>query len=217
VTDWIEDRGPPPAEHACTLARGRFWLDELRRVIGTHPAWPDAASDLRLPEELAHALVLVLSRVPASGRRDFADAFYAESRGVPIELPPEPPQIRLAVAAGVVLLVVALARDVVPERVVDLLRGAAQGDDLTQTPEPALAEVRKTVARIRFEVAFEDPADPRGAAALAVAEVLDPASEGVALREVVARSAWAAVASWEPGRVLRFLLDADRVFAEAAP
>jgi hypothetical protein len=215
VTD-RQDRGaPPPALRACALARDRFWRDELRRLIGTHPRWPDAGWDLDLPEELAHALVLALSALPERNRRGLADAFYAARRSGPVELPADPPQARLAVAAGIALLVVELVPDLVDERVVDLLRGAAQGDDLTRTPGAAVDELRKTVARIRFDIGLEDPSDPRGAAALAVAEVLDPASEVVALREVLARAAWAAVASWEPRRVLRLLLDADRVFAEA--
>jgi hypothetical protein len=199
------------SERACELARDRFWRDDLRRLIGTHPQWPDAGWDLHLPEELAHALVLVLSRLPEHHRRGFADAFYAAKRSGPVEIAP---QLRLAVAAGVVLLVVEVVGDLVDERSVDLLQGAAQGDDLTRTPGPALDELRKTVARIRFDVDLEDPADPRGAAALAVAEVLDPSSEVVALQEVLARAAWAAVASWEPRRVLQFLLDADRLLAE---
>src|ERR671922_1740745 len=92
------------------------------------------------------------------------------------------------------------------ERVLDLLHGAAQGDDLTRTPEPAVSELRKTIARIRFEAEPED-------AALALAEVLDPASDIVDLKAVLARSAWAAVETWEPARVLGFLLAVERLFA----
>jgi hypothetical protein len=40
---------------ACLLARDRFWKDERRRLIGTHPDWPDAAHLLDLEEEPAHA------------------------------------------------------------------------------------------------------------------------------------------------------------------
>ena len=200
------------SERACELARDRFWKDDLRRLIGTHPKWPDAGWDLDLPEELAHALVLVLSRLPENHRRGFADSFYAPKRSRPVDVPTA---MRAPIAAGVVLLVVELVGDLVDDRIVDLLQGAAQGDDLTLTPGPALDELRKTVARIRFDVELEDPADPRGAAALAVAEVLDPSSEVVALQEVLARAAWAAVASWEPRRVLGFLVDADKLVAEA--
>ena len=201
------------SERACELARHRFWKDDLRRLIGTHPEWPDAGWDLDLPEELAHALVLVLSRLPENHRRGFADSFYAGKQSRPVEVPAT---MRLSIAAGVVLFVVQLVGDLVDDRSADLLQGAAQGDDLTRTPGPALDELRKTVARIRFDVSLEDPADPRGAAAMAVAEVLDPSSEVVALQEVLARAAWAAVASWEPRRVLGFLLDVDSLFAEAS-
>ena len=216
MTEWEDYEALSVAELACVLARDRFWRDELRRLIGTHPRWPDAGWHLQLPEELAHAFVLVLSRLPETHRRGFADAFYAASRSGPVELPTEPRRVRLAVAAGVALGVVELVGDLVDERVVDLLHGAAQSDDLTRTPGPALDELRKTVARIRFDVDLEDPSDARGAAAHAIAEVLDPSSEVVALQEVLARAAWAAASSWEPRRVLRFLLDVDRLFAGAA-
>src|SRR5207244_11557380 len=75
------------SQRACELARDRFWKDDLRRLIGTHPKWPDAGWELRLPEELAHALVLVLSRLPENQRRGFADAFYAAKRTGPVETP----------------------------------------------------------------------------------------------------------------------------------
>src|SRR5439155_941718 len=61
---------------------------------------------------------------------------------------------------------------------------------------------------------LEDPSDPRAAASLAVAEVLDPSSEVVAVQEVVARSAWVTVERQEPPRVLGFLLEVDRLFAD---
>ena len=214
MIEWHRPDSATRAKRACEVARDRFWKDDLRRLIGTHPRWPDVGWDLGLPEELAHALVLVLSRLPERDRRGFADAFYAAKRSSPLDLPAEPRE-RLAFAAGVVLLVVEIVRDLVGERIVDLLHGAAQRDDLTRTPGPALGELRKTVARIRFDVAFDDPADPRGAAALAVAETFDPSSEMIALREVLARAAWAAVGTWEPRRVLRFLLDVDALIADA--
>jgi hypothetical protein len=206
---------PPVAELACRLARGRFWRDAERRLIATHPGWFGHGRDLDLPDELAHALVLVLSRLPETHRRGFADAYFAAERSGPTEIPPDE-GLRLALAAGIALLVAEIVADLLGERLVDLLHGAAQGDDLTRTPAPALDELRKNVARIRFDVELEDPSDARGAAALAIAEVLDPSSEVVALQEVLARAAWAAVGTWEPRRVLRFLLDADRLVAEAS-
>jgi hypothetical protein len=210
----LSEKPRRPAAYACTLARGTFWRDERRRLVGTHPQFPDAAYHLALNEELAHALVLVLSRLPTEGRRSFAERFY-DQRAEPRYRVPSEPRRRLALAAAVALLVVDLAGPAVDERLVDLLRGAAQGDDLTRTPAPAVAELKKAIARIRFDVDLEDPTDPAGAAALAVAEVLDPASEEVAIQEVLARAAWAAVESWEPARVLAFLLEVDRLFAGA--
>jgi hypothetical protein len=66
-----------------------------------------------------------------------------------------------------------------------------------------------------MDVELEDPVRPRGAAALAVAEVLDPAGEVVAVQEVLARAAWAAAETWEPPRILAFMLELDRIFTAA--
>jgi hypothetical protein len=205
--DWFwEEPRREPGEYAVDLARDRFWRDEQKRLIGTHPDFPDAAWLLDLNEELAHGLILVLSRIPEERRWSFADLFFAERRGGTIETPNNP-SVRLAAGASVALLVLELAADELRgTRIEDLLAGAAQGDDLTHTPLPAVTYLQKAVARERFNVEFENLADPRGAASLAVAEVLVPASEVVALKEVVARSCWAAVESWESPRVLAFLL-----------
>jgi hypothetical protein len=211
---WSEDPRRAPAAYAHALAKHRFWQDEQRRLIATHHDLVEVAPLLELEPEPAHALVLVLSRLPKSRRRAFADAFYEGrqrdvnrigwSASVPFLRP----------AAAVALLVLELAGDALDTpRIRDLLQGAAQGDDLTRTPASALADLRKAVARVRMDVELEDPAHPRGAAALAVAEVLDPAGEVVALQEVVARAAWAAVETWEPARVLAFMLELDRIFA----
>jgi hypothetical protein len=205
-----------PAELALRLARDRFWQGAQLRLIATHPKWPEAAWDLGLPEEVAHALVLVLSRLPEAERGEFAEEYFA-SRSRVLQWWDRGPSDRLAVAAGIVLHIVEIVRrpDIFTGRLLDLLQGAAQGDDLTRTPDAAVAEVKKAVARIRFDIDFDDPADPRGAAALAVAEVLDPSSDVVALQEVLARAAWAAAGTWEPSRVLLFLLDVDRLVAGA--
>ena len=161
---------------------------------------------LDLNEELAHGLVLTLSRLPKDRREPLAQVFFDERRGAHAEIPSDARR-RLAIAAGVALLVVDLATDQLQsERIADLLAGAAQGDDLTRTPASAVVDVQKAIARVRFDVALEDPSDPRAAASLAVAEVLIPAGEVVALKAVSARAAWAAVESWEPPRVLAFLL-----------
>jgi hypothetical protein len=206
---------PPlePAEYARVLAADRFWRDPLERLIGTHPEFPDAAEPLDVDDEVAHGLLLVLSRLPESRRAAFARAFSeqrerTETGGLRRE--------RLGRAAAVALLTIDLAAEPLRDpAIVDLLQGAAQGDDLTRTPEPALAELRKAVARVRFDVELADPESPRGAASIAIVEVLDPSSEPVALQEVVARAAWAAVESWDERRVLDFLHDVDLIVAGA--
>jgi hypothetical protein len=209
---------PPPVAVALRLARQRFWKDARPRLIATNPEWPEAAWDLGLEPELAHAFVLVLSRLPQASRADFAEAFYGVRRRRCAPDLTTAPEVRLAIAAAVALHVHELVErpDICTDRVVDLLHGAAQGDDLTRTPAAAFDDVRKTVARIRLDLAYEDPSDPRGAAALALAEVLDPSSDVVALQEVLARAAFAAVERWERSRVLGFLLEADGLFAEAS-
>src|ERR671930_673548 len=190
---WFAER-PSPAEIACALAGDKFWRDARLRLIGTHPDWPDAAFLLRLDEAVAHAFVLVLSGLPAARRRDFAEAFYARRDGSGEELSRDSRE-RLALAAAAVLGLGELLDDpaIADARTVDLLHAAAQQDDLTQTPGSAVDELRNRIARIRLNVEFEDPADPRGAAALAVAETLDPAGDVVDAKEVFARVAWAAV------------------------
>ena len=84
-----------------------------------------------------------------------------------------------------------------------------------RTPATAVAALGKKIARIRVEFEFADPADPRGAAALALAEVVAPSSGVIDLKEVLARSAWAVVETLEAPGVLRFLLEVDRVLADA--
>ena len=215
---WVsEEPRRPPAEIACLLARDRFWKDERQRLIGTHREWPEVpALLLDLTEELAHALVIVLSRLPVAGRRRFADAFYEQRRSGPVSLPGDDRR-RLAAGAAIVLNVAEIVDDPVihDERTLDLLHGAAQGDDLSRTPAPAVAALGKKIARIRVEFELDEPADPRGAAALALAEVLAPSSAAIDLKEVLARSAWAVVETLEAPGVLRFLLEVDRVLADA--
>jgi len=195
-----------PAEYATELARDRFWRDEQQRLIGTHPDFPDAAWLLGLNEELAHGLVLTLSRLPVDRRQPFAQVFFDESHGGRHEISNDP-RGRLAMAASVALLVVDLAVDQLrSERIADLLSGAAQEDDLTRTAATTVVDLQKAIARVRFDVELEDLSDPRAAASLAVAEVLIPAGDVVALKAVVAQASWAAVESWEPPRVLAFLL-----------
>jgi hypothetical protein len=106
VDRWFQESPRrPPAEIACLLARDRFWRDDRLRLIGTHPDWPDAAGLLDLGEELAHALVLVLSALPEALRRDLADAFYERRHGRGT-WPTGDGRARLALAAAVALHVV---------------------------------------------------------------------------------------------------------------
>jgi hypothetical protein len=212
-----EEPRRPPAEIACLLARDRFWNDERQRLIGTHREWPEVPGLLLdLTEELAHALVMVLSRLPAAGRRGFADAFYEQRRSGPSSLPDDDRR-RLAAGAAIVLKVAEIIDDPViyDERTLDLLHGAAQGDDLGRTPAPAVAALGEKITRIRVDFEFDDPADPGGAAALALAEVLAPSSAVIDLKEVLARAAWAVVETLEAPGVLRFLLEVDHVLAHA--
>jgi hypothetical protein len=151
----VKPQHPPPAEVACLLARDHFWKDEQQRLIGTHPDWPDAAYLLGLGDELAHALVLVLSRLPPAQRPDFADVFYAERKGRRADSLPDNPRVRLALAAEVVLKVVGvLDVETLDARTLDFLRGAAQLDDLTTAPAPAVAALQRTIGRIRLNVEF---------------------------------------------------------------
>jgi len=214
---WLEEQPrPEPGDVACRLAADRFWRDERLRLIGTHPDWPDATYFLDLNEELAHVLVLVLSRLPTARRRPFAEAFYAERHGHDASLPSDA-RARLALGGAFVLSAIERGdlAEICDERTLDLLRGAAQGDDLMQTSVPAVDELQKTIARIRFDVANDDPAHPRGAAALALAEVLVPSSELVDLKEVLARCAYAVVETREPSTALGFLLEVERLVADA--
>jgi hypothetical protein len=218
VERWFsEEPRRPPAEIACSLARGRFWRDERQRLIGSHRDWDEGADYLLgIPPELGHALVLTLSQLPTARRRPFADAFYERQRSTPGPSP-EDEATRLAIAANIILKIAEVVGDqtIFDERTLDLLRGTEQGDDMNRTPPAVLASLREKIARIRLEFELEDPPEPRGAAALALAEVLDPSSGTVDLKEVLARSTWAAVETVEEERVLRFLLDVDSILADA--
>jgi hypothetical protein len=227
---WFDERPPRPAdEYACALAVDRFWGDDRARLIGVHPDWPDATYLLGLREEIAHALVLVLSLMPRFERLAFAETFFEERAGAGESSDvqsrfatvfhsrlPGTYRLRLAVAAQIALLVLDLTESAAlqEESVVDLLRGAAQGDDLTVTPEPAVDRLRRTVATVRFDPALEDDSDPHAVASLAVVEVLDPSSDGVALKEVLARAAFATVECRPKAQTLGFLLRAEEIFSD---
>jgi hypothetical protein len=223
LEEWFAERPRrPAAEYACALALDRFWGDDRARLIGVHPDWPDATYLLGLDEEMAHALVLVLSRMPRAERLAFAETFleertYAHSQSrletaVRSKLPSSH-RSRVAVAAQVALLVLDLTESsaLQDETVVDLLRGAAQADDLTITPEPAVDRLRTAVATVRFDPALEDESNPHAVASLAVVEVLDPSSDGVAVKEVLARAAFATVECRSKAQTLGFLLQTDGI------
>ena len=93
-------------------------------------------------EEVAHALPLVLSRLPLADRLDFAAAFFAKRR---------------------------------------------RGHALTVTPAATVDFLRERIARVRLDPSVDD-ADPYAAAAVTVVEVLDPSSEVVAVKEILARA-----------------------------
>ncbi len=203
---WSEEPRRSPAAYATELARDHFWRDEQQRLLGTHPDFPDVTMLFDLNDEVSHALVLILSRLPEERRGPFAEVFFAERRGGRSQISNDPRR-RLAAAARAALLVIDLAAEQLQgEHIVDLLAGAAQEDDLTRTPATAVVKLQTAIARIRLDVELEDPFDPRAAASLAIAEVLSPEGDVVALKEVVARASWAAVESWDPPRVLAFLL-----------
>src|SRR6266849_322539 len=87
---WSEVPRRTPAEYATELARDRFWRDEQLRLIGTHPDFPEVVMFLDLNEELAHGLVLTLSRLPKERRQPFAEVFFDERRGGRDEIHNEP-------------------------------------------------------------------------------------------------------------------------------
>lgn len=218
LVDWVErDPRPPRSEIACRLARGRFWHDGSKRFIGTHPDWPDAAYFLDLEASIAHAFVLILSALPASERLALAEAYYEmrlSSDGDVIS-PESRTQLRMAAAIVLSVMDVIERPDICTERILDLLQGAAQCDDLTSVAATAIDEVRKTIARIRLDDTFEDPSDPRTSAALALAETLDPGGETVAFKEVLARAAWSVVRSRPRPKLMSFLLAADALVADS--
>ena len=74
-------------------------------------------------QAMGHALVLALSRLPLEARRELAEAFYKERGRQSWRLLRDGDVTR--VAATVVLPVTELAGELVDDRLVDLLNGAA--------------------------------------------------------------------------------------------
>ena len=215
---WSESPRRPPAEYACELARSCAWPVPEVVFVTTVPDPEEAAPLLELEIELAHAPVLVLSQLPGSLRRAFADSSYAERDRRSRESRRFDPEAKLAIAAAVALLVANVTgrADLRDVRMLDLLQGAAQGDDLSQTPEPTRERIAEVVARARLDVAREDALTPTVAATTAIVEVLDPSSETVALQEVVLRATWAVLQTSALQGVTEFLLSLDEIFAGAS-
>ena len=224
IDRWLSENPDLSApELACRLARDRFWKDKQQSLIRTHPEMPDAAYMLGLGEEVAHALLLVLSRLRTSDRQGFAQAFYEQRQGgsdFPVprryegarrDPPPLDPEARVSLGAALVLQVLELIElpAACREQVVDLLWGAAQGDDLARTPATAVEQLSSAIAPIGSGTG--DSTD----AQVVLAEVLSPSSGVVDLREVLARCAFTAVESWEPDRVVDFLVEAEQLIVAA--
>ena len=206
------------AAHALELAAADLFAPDAALFTTTVPEIEEAAPLLELEVELAHALVLVLSALPEVARGSLASAFYdRRGRDSAPAFGLTDPVARLAAAAATAALVLEVARrpELQTPRVVDLLAGAAQRDDVSLTPVPALLEMRDVVARARADTALDDPLAARSAATTAVLEVLDPSSGEVALQEIVLRATWAALRSWDTGRLLEFLLALDAAFEHA--
>lgn len=212
---WSERPRRPPAEYALRLARKRAWQDVERCFIATVADAEEAAPLLELDVELAHALVLVLTRLPQADRRAFAEAFYARRR--PDRRRSPPPAAERAAAVAALVLPLTGRPDLEDVRVGDLLTALEQGDDLDVTPETSLTAVRKAVARARVDLALEDQLDPQAAASLAVLEVLDPPGDVPALQEVLLRATWAVLQRRGADGALEFLLASTRLAPPARP
>jgi hypothetical protein len=174
--------------------------------------------ELGLDDEVAGALVHVLTELPRAERAAFADRFYDERDDREARHVTRSPEQRLAAGAAIALLVVDLTRsaELAGPRVVDLLVGAAQGDDVSAVPDLVQQELRKVVARIRLDVELEDERDPRSAACTAVVEAIDPSGGTIDLYEILGRATWAQLHARGANAALRFLLAVDGIFASLA-
>lgn len=204
---WADDPRRPPADYAVALAAAQALRPDEDLFLTTDEDVQEYASFLELEPELAHALVLVLRNAPKARRRELAAAFYSARRNV--RMPRSPLAMAATAAAGVVEL--AEPPSLRSERVVDLLTGAAQGDDLTSLPKPTADELGALLSAAVRNLASSDPLDPGGAAGRAVIEVLAPASGDVEPQEVLLRATWAALRSWSEAAVVRLLVEVDSV------
>lgn len=203
---WSEQPRRPPAEYATLLARMRVWRDVQRSFLVSVPDLWDVDALLELDVELAHALVFVLSRVPAAQRRELADRFY-ENRIGGWTTPPEPASRAAAVALAVLPLTQRPDLDTV--RIADILTAIQQGDDLLLTPPDAVADLSKAVVRARLDLDLEDQLEAHAAATIAVVEVLDPSGDVPAVQEVLMRATWAVLEARGVAGALEFLHEVD--------
>jgi hypothetical protein len=215
---WHEQPRRAPAAYACALVAANVLARDERLFVESSPDIDEIAEDLlRLEVELAHALVLVLETLPDAERDEFARKFYAaRTRRSASRLERAEDRVRVAATAGELVLDLA-SQSVRSDRIRDLLVAVAQGDDLSVTPEPAVAELQRNLVAARREVVSADPFDMSTAATLAVIETLDPASGDVALQEVLLRATWAALRSRSRTDVLAYLHAVDDAFRRSAP
>jgi hypothetical protein len=215
---WAEEQLRPPADYAVELAAARTLRPSDQLFLATDRDVEEHAAFLDVEPELAHALVLALRDRPKARRLELAIAFYAarrqSGRRDPLDWEPPPRRPALAVGATAAARVVELAEppSLREERVVDLLTGAAQGDDLTSLPQPAAAELGRVLSAAVSDLASSDPLEPGAAAGRAVVEVLAPASGEVGLQEVLLRATWAALRSWDDAAVLALLVETDAAY-----
>jgi hypothetical protein len=217
VSELDESRRSAYVGRVCELADDVFWQDVRARVLQTHPEIEETPHELGLAPELAHALVLALAQMPWHPRREFAEAFYdlrgSNNPSRPWAQPRGEETDRRALAAKALLLTIDLApAPLRTERIVDLVEATAQRDDLTLTPPEAFVDL----AAWADPVASADLSDIEAVVGGAIVETLVPAGDAVALQEVLARVVWAAVATFEPTRVLDLLLKLDRAAEETA-
>lgn len=207
VGRWYSERPRrPPAEYATQLARMRAWRDVERLFITSVPDLWDLDDLLELDVELAHALVLVLSRLPAARRRDFADRFYERRSG---HWPAATAATTRAAAVAQMVLPLTGRSDLDNDRIADLLTAIEQGDDLVLTPPQAIADVEKAVVRARLDIDLEEQLEPNAAATMAVVEVLDPSGDEPAFQALLMRATWATLETAGFEGALEFLLAVD--------
>lgn len=208
---WAERPRRPPGDYATRLARKRVWRNVDHCFIATVPDIQETEGLLQLDVEMGHALVFVLSRLPAASRRRVADGFYSLRPGS-VHRDPPPASSRAAAIASMVLPLTQRP-DLDTMRIADVLVAIQQGDDVSAMPPTAVAEIANAVARARVDLERENQRDPRSAATMAVIEVLDPSSDNPAVQEVLMRATWATLMTSGTAGVIEFLFAVDALRA----